>query len=147
MAQESYNHFLSSLGNLVPDFGTIDADPKFEVFLKQPDPSSGRIRHELFKQAEATGDVGRVAHFFQEFKRTISPNQQKLAQAVTPVGAQGSPLDNQGGHGDQPRFMSMANYTRFMNDITKGKFKGNFDKQKAIEAEFDLAISEGRMTA
>ena len=146
MAQESYNHFLTNLANLVPDYDVLDADPKFEQFLLQPDPSSGRIKKELFKQAEANGDVGRVAYFFQEFKKVVNPNQQKLAQAVTPVGSQSSPLDNQGGpHSEGPQLMSMAQYTRFMDDVTKGRFKGNLKEQQTLEAQFDSAISDGRM--
>lgn len=146
LAQESYNHFLSSLANLIPDYAVLDADPKFEEYLKKVDPQSGRIRLELFKQAESAGDVGRVAYFFQEFKKTKDPAKQKLEQAVTPIGSQSSPLDNQGSHREAIEYMSMEQYNRFMDDVTKGRFRGKRSEQEAIEAKFDKAIAEGRMT-
>lgn len=148
LAQQGQNYFLEQLGELVPDYIEIDEDPAFGEFLKKPDPASGRLRLDLFKQAELNGDVGRVAYFFKQYSKSKGPSgKQQLAQKVAPVGSQGSPHEAaraNGGEG-QPEFLAMSDYRTFMDDLTKGKYAGKQQLANEIEAKFDLAIAEGRL--
>jgi len=145
LAQESQDVFLSRLAELVPDYDEIDLDPKFGEYLKQPDPASGRLRHDLFKQAEINGDVARVAYFFTKFKESSNPARAKLEQKVTPVGSQGSPYETSTPNSGEVELMKMSDYSHFMNDLTKGKYAGKQQLADQIEARFDLAIKEGRL--
>lgn len=145
---QAYNIFLDRLGQLVPDFAEIDTDPRFESFLKQADPVSGFPRYDLFKRAEETGDVGRVAGFFNEFKTLVNkkPTQQKkLENKVTPVGNSATAVTNTTNTQGQPEIVPLAHYEQFMDDVTRGRFKGREAEAKEWEAYFDKAIAEGRL--
>ncbi len=143
---EAYNIFLERLGAAVPDYAEVDVDPRFEHWLEQPDPMSGFKRIDLFKQAEASGDVGRVATFFNDFKKEVSPTQQTLDNKVTPVGNSGSsrPVNNQQNMGRQ-EIVPMAEYVAFMDSVTRGGYKGRETEAKTLEAKYDKAIAEGRL--
>lgn len=148
MAQEGQDRFLQQLSNLIPDYDEIDTDPAFGEFLRKPDPASGRLRMELFKQAELSGDVGRVAYFFKMFSDSKAPSgREQLSQKVTPIGSQGSPYEvpSNVNSGEGQAILTMADYKLFMDDITKGKYAGKQQLANDIEAKFDLAISEGRL--
>lgn len=139
----AYNIFLKRLGAVVPDFAEIDVDPRFEQWLNLNDPISGFVRKDLFKQAEAVGDVGRVAGFFQDFKKAVTP-RQTLDSKVTPVGssatAQPTMKNNQ-----EPEMVSVADYEQFMDDVTRGRFKGREQERQKWDAYFEKALAEGRI--
>lgn len=140
----AYKIFLDRLGTQVPDYAEIDTDVRFEQWLMEPDPASGQKRLDLFKQAEASGDVGRVASFFNTFKKLVGPTQKTLDSKVTPVGNSGqAPVNQQNDTGQQ--FVPMAEYSRFMDDVTRGKFKGRESEARKIEARFDTLIAQGRL--
>lgn len=139
--QQAYNIFLERLNAIVPDYAEIDQDARFEAWLQQSDPISGFKRFDLFKQAENSGDVGRVAGFFQEFKKLVN---RTLERQVTPVGnsATAQPKKNTQG---QPEIVPLASYEQFMEDVTRGRFKGREAEAKKWEAYFDKALQEGRI--
>lgn len=140
---EAYKIFLSRLETLVPDYAEVDVDKRFDAWLEMIDPPSGFKRKELFKQAERTGDVGRVAGFFNEFKVLVGSGKT-LDRKVTPVGSSNAgPMKNN--NNGQPEVVSMASYEQFMNDVTRGRFKGREADAKKWEQYFDKALAEGRL--
>lgn len=137
--------FRQRLETLVPDYATIDTDKRFAQWLQMADPISGHKRFDLFKQAQNSGDVGRVAGFFNEFKKLLATHKKTLDNKVTPVGNSATtpkPTMNTGQHQE---IVPMASYENFMNDVTRGKFKGREKEAREWEAYFDKALAEGRL--
>jgi len=131
-------NFLDRLGRLVPDYASIDNNPKFLEFMGGIEDYSGTLRKDLFKRAEANGDVARVAEFFMLFKQMVKGNS--LESHITPTGSPG------GGGGKQVTAFVVD--TKFINDFyddcIRGRFKGRSTEMKEIESKIDRAISEGR---
>jgi len=139
---QAYDIFLNRLEVLVPDYTVIDVDPRFNAWLQEPEPTTGFVRKDLFQRAEASGDVGRVAGFFNEFKALMTPVRQNLEQKVTPVGnsATSQPAKQEG-----QEIVPVAHYEKFMADVTRGRFKGRETEARQWEAYFDKAMAEGRL--
>lgn len=131
--------FLSRLGALVPDYAEVDIDPAFGVWMEEQDAVSGYARKQLFKRAEANGDVERVAGFFKQFKQKEDP----LAEHVTPTGTQAStqtqPIS------EDSKVISRAYVDDFYRKATRGEFKNNMSAFHKEEALIDKAAMEGRI--
>ena len=137
--------FKDQLGQVIPDYGDIDQDPQFEVFLGQPDPLTGQKRFSLFKQAQNAGDVGRVADFFRDYKALKAIPRQTLESKVTPVGNVAPPVGQGIPAERDERIYSIGQYNAFMDDLTKGKFAGKQAEADQMETMFDVAHMEGRV--
>lgn len=133
------NTFLSKLGTLVPNFAEMDIDPAFGAWMEEQDPVSGYTRKQLFKRAEANGDVGRVAGFFTEFKRREDP----LAEHVTPTGTTTSVQTQL--ISEDSKVISRAYVDNFYNKAARGEFKNNMSAFRKEEALIDKAAMEGRI--
>lgn len=145
MVAQQKRRFLDALGSLVEDYEEINVDPKFIEYLNEPDPVSGRIRFELFKIAERAGDAKRVAEFFLDFKKEHMKPQEVLTQHVAPEASTASTNDSIRDTADDKPIYTMADYRKFMTDITKGKYRGKKDLLEKMEREFNLAFKEGRV--
>lgn len=139
---QAYDIFLNRLETLVPDYAVIDVDPRFNTWLQEAEPTTGFVRKDLFQRAEASGDVGRVAGFFNEFKMLMNPAKQNLEQKVTPVGNSATP---QPAKQEGQEIVPVAHYEKFMADVTRGRFKGRETEARQWEAYFDKAMAEGRL--
>jgi len=140
--------FLKRLGELVPDFQSLDTDTGFEEYLKGTDPASGASRFSLFKRAQDSGDVGRVADFFNGYKKTRKPTAtETLSRKITPQATGGySPEQTAIANGGSKQVYKMSDYNAFMADVNKGKkYAGRQSEVDAIEHEFDMAFMEGRI--
>lgn len=135
--------FLGRLGSLVPDYASIDVDPKFGEWMEQQDPMSGYARKVLFKRAEANGDVGRVAEFFNVFKKETGVKTNPLDRHVTPSGTNAS-VQTQPTSEDK-RVISWAYVNKFYDDAARGKYKNNMSAFRKEEAIIDRATMEGRV--
>lgn len=146
---QAYNSFTQRLVTLVPDYATINVDKGFITWLREISQYSGAQRITHFHQAEQAGDVERVAQFFVEYKQHINAGQTLLEQSVTPSG--------QGGGGAAPRtnipphqnpdekIFSMAFINQFYDDDIDGKYKGREALRDKLDAEIDLALTQGRV--
>ena len=136
----SQRNFLSRLGRLVPDFATIDTNPKFIEWMQGIEDYSGAARKDLFKRAEANGDVARVAEFFVTFKNMTKGNS--LESKITPTGTNtGTQSVKQG----DDFVVDMRFIDKFYDDVTHGKYKGRAALAKEIEFKIDQAILQGRV--
>lgn len=143
--QEAYNLFLNRLEEAVPNFAELDEDPRFEKYLLDPDPQSGIHRMAHFKQAESSGDVGRVAYYLKGFEATIH-KPSPLESKITPVGIGATPTQVNTQPVGDVKYYRIEEYSKFMDDLTKGrKYKGRQQEADAQEAIYDKAFLEGRM--
>lgn len=137
--QEANTHFLTALANVVPDYEEVDTNPAFAEFMNQPDPSSGITRIKLFKQAEQSGDVSRVANFMNDFKQATKP-VDNLKDKVSPVSTStASPTPSQGDR------ISMADVNKFYDDVLKGKYRANEKARLEMDAKINTALMNGEV--
>lgn len=136
----SQRNFLSRLGRLVPDFASIDTNPKFIDWMQGIEDYSGAARKDLFKRAEANGDVARVAEFFVTFKNLTKGNS--LESKITPTGTgTGTQSVKQG----DDFVVDMKFIDKFYDDVTHGKYKGRASLAREIEEKIDKAILDGKV--
>ncbi|RKZ07307.1 hypothetical protein DRQ25_11885 [Candidatus Fermentibacteria bacterium] len=141
---QSQTDFLRGLGNLVEDYAEIDVDPAFKVFMRELDPASGHTRERLFKVAEHSGDVGRVAGFFNDFKKASAAINPTLEEQITPTNnAVGSTAENTT-KTDKP--ISMAYMKEFYSQVNKGRYRGKERLRQELSDKIDAAIAIGNIT-
>lgn len=136
-ANQAQNAFLERLGALVPDYIEVDSSPQFLNWMREIDPASGYTRETLFKQAEGSGDVGRVANFMLEFKSVLNPLESK----ITPTTASRSNRTPQQAQVKKP--MVWTEIEKFYDDVTKGRFRGRETERREIEAKIEKQIMLG----
>lgn len=147
--QQASSNFLSRLGDLVPDYNTLDTNPEFLNYMKNVDEFTGDQRESIFKRAQSIGDVGRVAQFFIEFKKLKNAGKDALNKRVTPSTSASAQTSRTTTTNNSPKkqYVSMAGYDKFCSDVSKGRYKGREKEVKQIEAAVALAHSEGRIVA
>lgn len=140
-----YQEFLGRLETLVPEYAELNKDKGFLQWLSGADQYSGYQRAELFRKAEASRDVARVADFFVEYQSTVAPPVPKDVQRqVTPVG--------RGGGGQQvnpkpkdPGMYRQSDIDKFYSDVMKGLYKDQAGVIAATEAAIEQAYVENRV--
>ena len=80
--------FYDRLGELVPDWVTINAEDGFLKWLDEYDEFTGRTRQDLLADAENSRDAVRVAKFFSKWKaeqnQSVATSQRALESQVVP---------------------------------------------------------------
>ena len=142
-----YNEFLGRLEALVPEYAELNKDKGFIQWLDGADQYSGYKRAELFRKAEASRDVARVADFFMEYKSTQEPQQPEIPadvqRQVTPVGRGGGPAKPK-----KPQEAGMyrqSDIDKFYSDVMKGLYKDQAGVIAATEAAIEQAYVENRV--
>ncbi len=140
----TYNSFLNSLKSIVPNYVELNKYPQFLEWMQQPDEYSGLPKFSLFRKAEASRDVVRVADFFLEYKKLttnpiIPPSMEKY---ITPLGSKGNTVVPK--QTDQT-MLRQSDIDKFYNDLMKGRFAGKNDQVNATEASIERASMEGRI--
>ncbi len=148
-AQQAHQEYLARLTAVVPDYLQIDKSVEWLDWMKLPDPISGSKRETLFLQAQSVGDVGRVAHFFNEFKSLKNAGQETLDKKVTPKSqtsenAQKVQIQKPA---SKPVYISMAKISQFLEDVNRGKYKGREKFVGEMNAIIDQAQRDGRIVA
>ena len=139
-------NFKDRLVRAVPDFDKLDVDEKFGEYLEGVDEASGYPRVHLYKTAIQGRDVLGVARFYNDFRST-KPKTRKdiLEESVSPVGdsaSTSSPLD--ASSGSKKRY-SIQDYNTFMDDQSKGLYRGREKEARQKEMMFDKAFVEDRI--
>jgi hypothetical protein len=141
--QSNYKNFLSRLKDQVPDYSTIDKDPKFSEFMASEDPVTGEKRIDQFRRAEDYLDADRVAEFFMEYKDSL-PRSKKdvLEEHITPDGNRsgGTPLNS-----PEKTSFSVAEVNKFFSDFSKGVYKNRPKEAEDIEARITKAYMNGKI--
>jgi hypothetical protein len=69
LAQEARHRLDAAVEQAIPNYRTIDQDPRWHQFLLTVDSLSGRQRQTLLNDAIASADANRVIAFFRTFLR------------------------------------------------------------------------------
>jgi hypothetical protein len=139
--RRNQSQFEEKLEGLVPDYDSIDKDPAFEKYIMGYDEISGAKRFDLFKNAQASNDVYRVAKFFNEFKDLSKPPVSKLESEITPTGSQQAVIQTQ----TKPDTVKESEWAKFNRDVAKGRYKHKQKLKDELDDFYDKAIMEGRM--
>ena len=137
--------FYGQLAIAVPDWETVNKDPKWLAWLSEYDPVAGRTRQQSLDEAAKSFDSRRAAALFKLFKGvqpaptpSPAPVNPELARQVAPSRSSTTTPAPQA-----KKQWSAAEYTywvdpRRVHDTENGKL------QEMI-AEMDRAIAEGRV--
>ena len=133
--------FFERLGQLVPDWVTINGDDAFLKWLDEYEEFAGRTRQDLLSDAEQARDADRVARFFMKWKESqnASANQSKrnLEAQVAPDSKRvTSPPAGK-------RFFTRAEISEFYAAARRGEIGAK--EMVAMEAEIHAATLEGRI--
>ena len=146
LAMESYNKFLTKLGEIVPDFQEVNVSKGFLAYMDEPDELSGYPRKHLFTKAEQALDVERIASFFTNYKKKIGPSKvDVLESAITPTGVQGS---NPVASKDKETLVVTRGFIdKFYDDYNRGKYRSKEGQKEAakIERMIDKAVLSGQV--
>lgn len=141
--EQAFQMFKSRLSTLVEDLDEINLDPKFAEWMQELEPYSGVQRLSMFRKAEASGDITRVAGFFKEYAATKKAKTSLLEKKVTPTGnSTGAPSPKAD---KTKRIWTTTQIDMFMADQVRGAFKGKESLEAEIDAEILQAIKEGRV--
>lgn len=147
--QVSEASFEQRLYRLVPDFETVNADPKWIAWLNEVDPLLRAPRATVAQQAFNRGDAEGVAHYVAMFKKSIAP-VEPTADKTTELELQIQP--NRSATSTPPasqkgKIYTNADIEKMFRKATDLGVKGRVEEAKRLEAEIDAAFMEGRVTA
>lgn len=141
--------FAQRLHRLVPDFDTVNADPRWIAWLAETDPMLRGPRKIVAQDAFERGDAEGVAHYVTMFKQSIAPAEPP-AKPSAEVERQIQPTRSATGTG-QPapsgRLYTNADITRMFKRAADLGAQGRLDDARKLEAEIDAAFMENRVTA
>jgi len=139
----AYNSFLMDLSKFVPDYQSIDKDPKFAQFMEGYDEYTGEKKVDVFRRAEEFLDAERVADFFIEFKRALPRSKkERLEENITPTGSASASNTNTV---KAEETFTARQVEDFFNDIARGVYKNRQKEANEIEARITKAYVEGRI--
>lgn len=133
--------FFDRLGQLVPDWVTLNGDDGFLKWLDEYDELTGRTRQELLSEAEQARDADRVARFFKTWKgqqeASAIHRKRSLEAQVTP--------DSNRVVTPPPgkRFFTRREIAEFYAAARRGEIGAK--EMVALEAEIHAATLDGRI--
>jgi len=137
--QKTEASFWTALDELVPDWKTLNADPKLHAFLSEYDPQTGKQRQQTLSDAQQALDADGVAAVFNAFKnKQPQSNQQRIPDdQVDPPTSRSTTPPQEG------RTWTGAEIKQFYTDKTRGKYSA--EDAKRLEADIFLAQKQGRI--
>lgn len=133
--------FYDRLGQLAPDWVTINSDENFLRWLDEYDELTGKTRQDLLSEAEASRDAERVARFFTKWK---AAQQQSVANTNPALAAQVTPDSNRVNTPPPgKRFFTRAEIQQFYAAARRGEISSK--DMLAMETEIHAATVEGRI--
>ena len=133
--------FFDRLGQLVPDWVTINGDESFLKWLDEYDEFTGKTRQDLLSDAEQAKDAERVARFFTKWK----DSQNAIAnQTKRNLEAQVAPDSNRVvAPPAGKRFFTRGEIAAFYAAARRGEVGAK--EMVAMESEIQAAMIEGRI--
>jgi hypothetical protein len=152
-----------ALAERIPEWRDINRDENFKAWLAQPDPFSGRRRHDMLTEAFDRHESGRVVTFFEGFLTEATgtpPSPPSPGTAAPPLAVNGNgsgrpSLEDFAAPGrarsapqslppDKPIYTA-AWIAKFSADKRRGLYRGREADAEAIERDIYLAQHEGRI--
>ena len=142
--------FFAALGQAVPDYERVNANPEFHKWLLTPDPMTGILRQTYLVDAQRSGDVARVATIFNSWKTLSGTQGQTQTERPDPrkeLERQQAPSRNLSVETTEKngRLWDPTEITQLYADKTRGKYAGREAEFKALEQDIFKAQSEGRI--
>ena len=149
----------TGLAEAVPEWRDINRSDQFKAWLQQPDPYSGRRKHDMLQEAFSRHETGRVVSFFRGFLTEatgLPPASSSPGKSAPPSNGSGKPsLEQFAAPGrarsvpqdlppDKPVY-THAWIAQFMADKRTGKYRGREADADAIERDIYQAQHEGRI--
>lgn len=140
-AKSAEVNFFDRLGQIAPDWVTINGDESFLRWLDEYDEFTGKTRQDLLSDAENAKDAERVARFFNKWKAS---QVNTVAQSQTALESQVAPDSNRivvppvG-----KRIFSRGEIAQFYAAARRGEMTAK--EMVAMEAEIHSATIEGRI--
>jgi hypothetical protein len=136
--------FYATLNHLAPDWTQINERPDWLEWLGQVDPVYGLPRQAALDHAIKQLNAERVVRVINAFKAQLPPPPkppESLQNQVAPepVGTGAAPPVA------QKPILAEAAVQRFYKDLAQGKYRGREAEAKALEAQIDAAVAEGRV--
>ena len=144
LASDGMQVLKSKLTELFPKWSELDTTSEFADYIKGIDPISGHPRELLFQRAMQSRDIERILSFYKNFDKLTNPTQKEdvLAGMITPTGRK---VSESNPDSNPKKTYKMSDYRKFMDDYTKGLYRGREKEARKIELTFDKALMEGRM--
>jgi cell division protein FtsB len=140
--------FEQRLFQAVPDWHSLNADPKWIAWLDEFDPMLRAPRRAAAQGAYNAGDADGVAYYVKMFKDAnaapvADPKQAELERQVQPTRSATSqtPVSQKG------KTYSTRDVEKMFLKIKDLNIAHKYDEAKKLEAEIDAAYMEGRVTA
>jgi len=158
-AQTAGEQFFNTITMGCPDWKQINGwaaenipqNPAFTAFIEQAIPGTDYTYDDLIQQYQQTGNARKIVEIFNLFKASL-PKPAAPAPAQKPADINQYIDPNKTGKGSslpdstQPKTYSQAEVNRFYDAVVKGTFKGTLEEKTAMDAEYNKAIIEGRVT-
>jgi len=133
--------FYDSLAQAVPDWKVINDDPEFHTWLGEVDDLTGMQRQDILSQAEEKRDAGRVARFFNAFKKV---QQDKSAASQTSLDSQVAPEATRTPEAPKgKKLWTRGEIAAFYAADRRGEYTE--EQAAVIDAEIQAAIREQRV--
>lgn len=156
-ANKGVKELYAHLDKELPNWRTINRDPKFIAWTNLPDPYSGAIRISLMKQAFDQFEAERVLTFFKGFLSDEAATGPVPSHTDTPPANGKIPLETFAAPGrakapavaETPgakETISQAQIAAFYLDVQKGKYRGNDAEKVRLEQMIFDAMADGRIT-
>lgn len=133
--------FYDRLGELVPEWVSINGEDGFLKWLDEHDEFTGKTRQELLSEAENARDASRVARFFTKWKaeqtQSVANSQRALESQVVPDSNKvvKAPTGK--------RYFTRAEIAQFYQAARRGEISSK--DMIAMEAEIHAATLDGRI--
>ena len=146
--------FWGTLTQQVPNWQSVNNNPKFQEWLLDTDPLTGLSRQTILEDAQRNHDVFRIANFFTTW---LNLTGQTNAGAQPNRSASASELERQvapgrGRNTGAPSQSGSQTYTpsdiaKFFADVRQGRFKGREAERDRLERDIFAAQRDGRIVA
>lgn len=152
--QSARARMYATLTEEVPEWKDLNQDPEFLEWLRQSDPYSGNIRHELLTRAFERNDTARVAAFFRGYlneNAVVSPaSPRRQSSAKVDLNTLVSPgrsreATNPRAQEGNKRLWTQAQISKFYADSAAGRYRGREKEKAALEREIIQAANERRI--
>lgn len=162
-AQTAGEQFFNAITVGCPDWKQINGwaaenipqHPAFTTFIEQTIPGTDYTYDDLIQHYQQTGNARKIVEIFNLFKASQqssapvaaaaspSPKAPSVSNYIDPskTGKGASPPDSA-----KPKTYSQAEVNRFYDSVVKGTFRGTLEEKTMLDAEYNQAIIEGRVT-
>lgn len=151
-ADDGKAKFFQGLTEKVPDWQTINADPRFHDWCRAIHPLTGEPRQQLIEAAAASLNVDRAAALFETYKHdagikapepTPEPTPRAELESQIAPGTTRTPTTQAPVSTD--KVWTSEEISTFYADCTKGLYRGKDAERDRIEAEINNAVATNRV--